>query len=228
TIRTHDDEVGSSRSKRSRQHKTVEEATLLRVHHQFLLWEGCNRAAKTYYNAKLAHLLPKPIYSPTPILRVLQKMITYDLCQKTTGYDKVQKNELWLMSMFKAKHQNSYENVAWLMEKCLKRKGVGSQKDSMICCGQLITKMAKMMRLLTDEVLNSLSALTYYRALDTTTLRELIDSKGRFPDVPASGVPRVDIPRGPRPSMPDLYDQMGSMEIRQGAIERMAYRQSYH
>ncbi|GJV78732.1 hypothetical protein Tco_1514602, partial [Tanacetum coccineum] len=59
----------------------------------------------------------------------------------------------------------------------------------------------------------SLSALIYYRDLDTTTLRELIDSEGRLP--------RVGIPRPPRVSMQDLYDRMGSMEIRQEAIERM-------
>ncbi|GKG00078.1 hypothetical protein Tco_0301768, partial [Tanacetum coccineum] len=29
-----------------------------------------------------------------PILRVIHKMITYGLCQRTTGYDKVQKNDL--------------------------------------------------------------------------------------------------------------------------------------
>ncbi|GJW59158.1 hypothetical protein Tco_0166062 [Tanacetum coccineum] len=120
------------------------------------------------------------------------------------------------MSMFEAKHQNGYANVAWLMAKWLKRKGVGSQNDSMIWCGMLITKMAKKMRVLIGEVLNSLSAPTYYRALDTTTLRELIDSEGRLiPEVPAPGVPRVAVPRGPRPSMQDLYDRMGSMEIRQ-------------
>ncbi|GKD71796.1 hypothetical protein Tco_1325886 [Tanacetum coccineum] len=28
--------------------------------------------------------------------------------------------------------------------------------------------------------------------------------------------------------MQDLYERMGSIEIRQGAIERMSYRQSYH
>ncbi|GJY41748.1 hypothetical protein Tco_0429018 [Tanacetum coccineum] len=61
-----------------------------------------------------------------PIIRVLQKMITYDLCQWTTGYDKVQRNELWLMSMFEAKNQNGYANVAWLIARWLKRKGVGS------------------------------------------------------------------------------------------------------
>ncbi|GKB95991.1 hypothetical protein Tco_0982128, partial [Tanacetum coccineum] len=33
----------------------------------------------------------------------------------------------------------------------------------------------------------------YYRALDTTTLRELIDSEGKLiPEVPEPGVPRVD------------------------------------
>ncbi|GKF90325.1 hypothetical protein Tco_0264288, partial [Tanacetum coccineum] len=48
-----------------------------------------------------------------PILRVIHKMITYGLCQRTTGYDKIQKNDLWLLSMFDARHQNRYANVAW-------------------------------------------------------------------------------------------------------------------
>ncbi|GJR43141.1 hypothetical protein Tco_1311244 [Tanacetum coccineum] len=65
--------------------------------------------------------------------------------------------------------------------------------------------------------------------LDTTTLRELIDSEGRLiPEDPQPVVPRVAISRPPRASMQDLYERMGSIEIHQGAIERMAYRQSYH
>ncbi|GJZ50114.1 hypothetical protein Tco_0604304 [Tanacetum coccineum] len=132
----------------------------------------------------------------SPILRVLQKMITYGLCQRTTGW--------------------------------LKRKGVGSQIDSMICCWQFITRMAKRMGLLIDEVLNGLSSLTFCRALNATTLRELIDSNGRLiDDDPAPGLPRVAMPRPPRPSMQDLYDMMGNMEIRRGVLERMARRQSY-
>ncbi|GKA48680.1 hypothetical protein Tco_0741638 [Tanacetum coccineum] len=114
------------------------------------------------------------------VLRVLQKMITYGLCQRTTGYDKVQRNELWLMSMFEAKHQNGYVNVAWLIVKWLKMKGVGSQREGMICCGQFIIKIARRANLLTDEVLNGLSAPVYCRSLDTTTLRKLIDSNGRL------------------------------------------------
>ncbi|GJR53963.1 hypothetical protein Tco_1404484 [Tanacetum coccineum] len=156
-------------------------------------------------------------------------MITYGLCQRTTRYDKIQKNDLWLLSMFDAIHQNGYANVAWLIVRWMKRKGAGTQRESHICCGQFIMKIARKSRVLTDVVLRSLSASIYYRDLDTTTLRELIDSEGRLiPEDPQPGVPRVGIPRPPRASMHDLYDRMGSMEIRQEAIERMEYRQSYH
>ncbi|GJR70165.1 hypothetical protein Tco_0016230 [Tanacetum coccineum] len=46
TMGTNDDEARSSRSKCSR-HETVEEVLLPQVHHEFLLWEGCNRDAKS-------------------------------------------------------------------------------------------------------------------------------------------------------------------------------------
>ncbi|GJW98955.1 hypothetical protein Tco_0180763 [Tanacetum coccineum] len=163
------------------------------------------------------------------ILRVIHKMITYGLCQRTTGYDKIQKNDLWLLSMFDARYQNGYTNVAWLIARWVKRKGYGTQKESQICCGRFITKIARKARVLTEVVLRILSALIYCRDLDTTTLRELIDSEGRLiPEDPQPGVPGVGIPRPLRASMQDLYDRMGSMEIRQEAIERMEYRQSYH
>ncbi|GKA69115.1 hypothetical protein Tco_0775179, partial [Tanacetum coccineum] len=57
-----------------------------------------------------------------PILRVIHKIITYGLCQRTTGYDKIQKNDLWLLSMFDTRHQNGYANVAWLIKRWMKRK----------------------------------------------------------------------------------------------------------
>nr|GEU76289.1 hypothetical protein [Tanacetum cinerariifolium] len=137
------------------------------------------------------------------ILRVIYKMITYVLCQRTNGYDKIQKNDLWLLSMFDARHQNGYANVAWLI--------------------------ARKSRVLTDDMTRSLSALIYYRDLDTTTLRDLIDFEGRLiPEDPQPGVPRAGVPRHLRASMQDLYDRMGRMEILQEAIERMEYRQSYH
>nr|GEU90994.1 hypothetical protein [Tanacetum cinerariifolium] len=139
TMGGNDDEVGPSRSKCSRQYKTIEEVLLPQVHHEFLLRKGCNRDAKS-------------------------------------------------------RHQNGYANVAWLIARWIKRKGAGTQKESQICCGQFITKLARKSRVLSDE----------------------------------PGVPRVGIPRPLRASMQDLYERMGNMKIRQGATERMSYRQSYH
>ncbi|GKA94599.1 retrovirus-related pol polyprotein from transposon TNT 1-94 [Tanacetum coccineum] len=144
----------------------------------------------------------------------------------------IKRNDLWLLSMFEARHQNGYANVAWVIAKWIKRKGAGSQKDRQICCGQFITKIARKSRVLTEEIVRTLSTPVYCRDLDRTTLRELIDSEDRLiPDIPVDDVPRVSAQRAPRVQralMQDLYERMGSMEIRQEAIERMDYRQAYH
>nr|GEV49753.1 hypothetical protein [Tanacetum cinerariifolium] len=125
----------------------------------------------------------------SPILRVIHKMITYGLCQRTIGYDKIQKNDLWLLSMFDARHQNGYANVAWLIARWRKRTGVGTQKESQICCGQLILKISRKCRVLTENVVRSLSALIYCRDLDTTILGDLINYEGKLIlENPQSGV----------------------------------------
>ncbi|GKF32567.1 hypothetical protein Tco_0102365 [Tanacetum coccineum] len=56
----------------------------------------------------------------------------------TTGYDKVRKNDMWLLSMFDARYQNGYANVAWVIARWMKRKGAGTQKESQICCRQFM------------------------------------------------------------------------------------------
>nr|GFA44088.1 hypothetical protein [Tanacetum cinerariifolium] len=107
----------------------------------------------------------------------------------------------------------------------MKRKGAGTQKESQICCGQFISKLDRKYRVLTEDVVRSLSALIYYRDLDTTTFRDVVDSNGKLiPEDPQLGVSKVGIPRPPSASMQDLYDKMGRMEIRQEAIEHMEYR----
>ncbi|GKE71658.1 hypothetical protein Tco_1529730, partial [Tanacetum coccineum] len=103
-------------------------------------------------------------------------------------------------------------------------KGTGTKKESQICCGQFISKIARKCKASTEDVVRSLSAPIYCRDLDTTTLRDLIDSDGKLiPEDPQPGVPRVGIPRPPRASMQDLYDRIGRMEICQEAIEQMEY-----
>ncbi|GJX17424.1 hypothetical protein Tco_0218256 [Tanacetum coccineum] len=295
----HNDEAGSSRPKRTRVTKTVKEAMLGRVHHEFLLWDwnvlntlDCAEAIDEMLEIKIVEMggqekiftseawrrafdINEPIYTElchefystyefdeevtneelitkklinlrlgarghsltllenddhfnardywlsisnedelhlsrsytqtirSPILRVLQKMITYGLCQRTIRYDKIQRNELWLMSMFEAKHQNGYANVARLIAKWLKRKEV-RERESIICCGQFVTRMAKKMNMLTDEVVDGLSALIYCRSLDATIFRELIGSNGGL----SAEDPTPDVPRG--------------------ELERISRRQSYH
>ncbi|GJZ90532.1 hypothetical protein Tco_0662459 [Tanacetum coccineum] len=244
---------------------------LPRVHHLFLLWEGCNQAAKSRYNTKLAQMLPRLIYLPCVIdWNVLNHRVvlchelysTYEFDEvcaddelrnkkiikfrlygcvfswtllefarrlklyhsdeineegfhvyfqgglrsdehfNAREYDKMQKTDLWLLSMFEARHQNGFANVAWLIAMWMRRKGAGSQKESMIYCGQFITKIAKKKNLLSEKVINSLSAPIYCRALDTTIHRELINFEGRLiPKVPELGVPRVAIPRPLRASI---------------------------
>ncbi|GKF03176.1 hypothetical protein Tco_0030099, partial [Tanacetum coccineum] len=77
-----------------------------------------------------------------------------------------------------------------------------------------------------------MSTPVYCRDLDSTTLREFIDSEDRLiPEIPVDDIPRVAAQRAPRvqrASMQDLYERMGIMEIRQEAIERMEYRHAYH
>ncbi|GKA15575.1 hypothetical protein Tco_0695322 [Tanacetum coccineum] len=85
------------------------------------------------------------------------------------GYDKIQRNEY-----------------------------VVEYEESQIICGQFMTKLAKKLRLLSNEVLDVLGAPIFYRYLEATTLRE------------------------------DLSDKKGHMEIRQCVLERMSRRQSYH
>ncbi|GKB98681.1 hypothetical protein Tco_0984818 [Tanacetum coccineum] len=94
---------------------------------------------------------------------------------------------------------------------------------------RFISKLVRKCKVLTEDLVRSLSAPIYCRDLDSTTLRDLIDSDGKLiPKDPQPGVPRVIIPRPSRASMQDLYDRMGRIEIRQDAIERMEYTQSYH
>ncbi|GJZ08240.1 hypothetical protein Tco_0542523 [Tanacetum coccineum] len=227
TIGTHDDKADSSRPKQSPQHETVEEVMLLRVYHEFLLWGTSNKAAKTRYNTNLACLLPKQIHSSVIVdWDVLNNM---GFAKEIEAMLEIKINEEGFEVYFQRglrSDENFNARDYWLSI---------AARRSYICREVLprllgiITKLEKRMGLLTDEVLNSLCALTDCRVLDTTTLRELIGPNGKLiTEDPAPGAPRVTMPRGPRPSMRDLYDRMGNMEIRQGTLERMARRQLYH
>nr|GEW67274.1 reverse transcriptase domain-containing protein [Tanacetum cinerariifolium] len=65
TIETHDDEAGSSGSKRPRQHETMEDVFLPQVHHEFLLWlceAGSDEEIFTFVAWIRAFNINEPIY----------------------------------------------------------------------------------------------------------------------------------------------------------------------
>ncbi|GJZ98955.1 hypothetical protein Tco_0671506 [Tanacetum coccineum] len=121
--------------------------------------------------------------------------------------------------------------ISFLVKKQANPQKVGVASVTIVNCYidlgrhcKFISKLARKCKVLTEDVVRSLSALTYCRDLDKTTLRDLIDSDRKLIlEDPQSGMPRVGIPRPPRASMQDLYDKIGRMEIRQDAIERMDY-----
>ncbi|GJY08506.1 hypothetical protein Tco_0375560 [Tanacetum coccineum] len=237
TMRTHDDEARSSQSKRSRQYEMVEEAMLLRVHHPFLLWEGCNQDAKSRYNTMLAQLIPRHIYLPCVMdwnvlnqmgygefnevcaddeLRT-KKIIKFRLCRHACSWTLLEfakRLELHYSKKIKEKGFDVYFQGGMRSDEHFNAREYWlsiSREDNLSLLRSLastirnpVLRIIKRKNLLSEEVLNSLSALIYYRALDTTTLRELIGSEGRL-----------------------ILERMGNMEICKRAIKRIAYKQSY-
>nr|GEV09406.1 hypothetical protein [Tanacetum cinerariifolium] len=170
--------------------------TLLEFAHRSGLYHADELEEDGFDRGEFKFVKESYLYYQEPNFGVIHKMITYVLCQRTTGYDKIQKNDLWLLSMFDARHQ------IWVHECGLGDCEVDEEKRRWYSKGE-----------------------SNFLDLVTTMLRELIDSEVRLiPEDPQPGVSRVGIPRPPRASMQDLYDRIGSMEIRQEAIERMEYR----
>lgn len=164
-----------------------------------------------------------------PVLRVLQKMIAYRLCQRTTGYDKIQRHELWLMSMFEGRNNVCYANVVWVIARWMKKKGKGTQEGSKIICGQFVTRIARRMKLLNDDTLSSYSTPTPCKKLNDTTLREFIGSDGKLVvEDPAPGVARLVPPKRHRPNVMEIYQKLGEVERRKAALEELGRWNEYH
>ncbi|GJS28558.1 hypothetical protein Tco_0489178 [Tanacetum coccineum] len=244
TMETHDDEVGSSRSKRPRQHETVEEVLLPQVHHEFLLWEGCNRDAKSRMGCDggiddILRIRLREARSDEEILTSVAWIRAFninlpiyaELCHEfysTYEFDKVYADDLLQTKKIIEFRLGRRAHSLTLLE-FAQRLGLYQAVELEEEGFNVYFKGGtQFLGVLTEDVVKSLSALIYCRDLDTITLRDLIDSDGKLiPEDPQPGVPRVGIPRPLRASMQDLYDRIGRIEIRQEAIERMEYMQSY-
>nr|GEX13532.1 hypothetical protein [Tanacetum cinerariifolium] len=224
---------------------------LSRVHHPFLLWEGCNQASKSRYNTRLAQLLPRHIYSLCVLDwnvlnrmgcgEVIDEMLTIKLC--VAGIDEdIFTSEVWtrafnidepIYSELCHEFYSTYEFDKVCADDELRTKKIIKFRLCGHAYSWTLLEFAKRLELYHLEEINKEGFNVYFQgglrsdeALYTTTLRELIDSECRLiPDVLEPGVSRVSIPRALEASMQDLYERMGSMEIRRGEIERMSYSQ---
>nr|GEX67464.1 hypothetical protein [Tanacetum cinerariifolium] len=148
----------------------MEEVMLPCVHHDFFLWGKSNRAAKTKYNTNLARLLPKQIYSSCMVdWNVLNNLGCVEAIKEILKI----KVDYWFISSSEEELHLSKSLTSNIRSPVLK----------------FITRIARRMSLLIDEVLDGLIDQVYCRALDTTTLREMINSKRRLIlEDPALGV----------------------------------------
>ncbi|GJS99455.1 hypothetical protein Tco_0820625, partial [Tanacetum coccineum] len=248
TMGTNDDEVKSSQSKRSR-HETVEEVFLPQVHHEFLLWEGCNRDAKSRmgYGGEIDDMLrirvreaesDEQIFTSVAWIRVFNineptyAKLFYEF-YSTYKFDEVcVDDELHTKKIIKFRLGGRAHSLTLL--EFARRLGLyqaveleedgfnvhfegGLRNDDNFNAQDYWLSISRednlgrlgMIRVLTEDVVRSLSALIYCKDLDTTTLRDLIDSDGKLiPEDPQTGVPTVGIPRPLRASMQDLYDSI--------------------
>ncbi|GJY52775.1 hypothetical protein Tco_0444439 [Tanacetum coccineum] len=225
TMRTYDDEAGSSRSKRSRQHETVEEVLLPQVHHEFLLWEGCNKDAKSREIDDMLRIRLREAGSDEEIFTLvawirafnINEPIYVELCHELGLYQAVELEEEGFNVYFEGglrsdEHFNAHDY--WLS--ISREENLGLSRSHTSTIKSLILRIPKWVnvawliaRVLIEDVVRSLSAPIYCRDLDTTTLRDLIDSEGKLiPEDPQPCVPGVGIPRPSRASMQDLYDRI--------------------
>nr|GFA02509.1 hypothetical protein [Tanacetum cinerariifolium] len=211
-----DDEAGSSRPKRSRQFETVKEVLLPQVHHECLLWEGCDGEIDDMLRIKLCEAgSNEEIFTSVAwiIAFNISEPIYAELCHEFFSTYEFDEDYIMLMSLRRKDLMCTFreESHFYYQEHSFE----GDSQDDYLWLVSKDDWIARKTRVLTDDVIRSKSALIYCRDLDTTTLRELIESEGRLIlEDPQPSVPRVGIPRPPRASMQDLYDRMGSMEIR--------------
>ncbi|GJY52833.1 reverse transcriptase domain-containing protein [Tanacetum coccineum] len=207
TVGTHDDEAGFSLPKITRQHETVKEAMLPRVHRDFLQWGNANRTVKSQYNTNLARLPPKQIYSPC----IVDWGVLNNLgCAKEIKA--MLEIKLYEMGGEEEKRRYSVSNLGDVPLTSM-NQSMQSYVMSFIPPTSLMSsheirdggfEVYFQGGLRNDDHFN---AIKYWLSISSEEELRYLGVQTR--------------PLG------DLYERMGSMEIRHGVLERMSRRQLY-
>ncbi|GJW05664.1 hypothetical protein Tco_1568087 [Tanacetum coccineum] len=191
------------------------------VHHEFVCgWEGCNRDAIVRVRKKM-HLRKRyllwwlglelsilmsqfmPSCVPWSCSNSIMSLTLLEFAQRLGLYQAVELEEDGFNVYFEGGlHNDDNFNAQdyWLSISqeeniSLSRSHTSTIRNPIL---RFISKLARKCRVLTEDVVRSLSAPIYCRYLDTTTLRDLIDSDGKIIlEDPQPGVPRVGSLRRP-------------------------------
>nr|GEW78367.1 hypothetical protein [Tanacetum cinerariifolium] len=187
---TYDDEAESLRSKRSRQHETMEE-------------NGCDGEIDDMLRIRLYEAgSDEEIFTSVAWIRAfsINELINAELCHEfyltyefaeVYADDELQTKEIIKFRLGGRAHSLTFLEFA-------RRLGLHQVVE--------LEEEGFNVYFEGEDVVRSLSTLIYYRDLDTATLRDLIDSNGKLIlEDPQPGVPRVGIPRPPKASIVPLH-----------------------
>ncbi|GJT22561.1 hypothetical protein Tco_0892498 [Tanacetum coccineum] len=242
TVGTHDDEAGFSRPKITRQHETVKEAMLPRVHRDFLQWGNANRTVKIRYNTNLTRLPPKQIYSPCivdwGVLNNLGCAKEIEVMLEIKLYEMGGEEEIFSFESWRRAFDINEPIYAELCHEFYSTY----EFNEVVTDEELMTKKLIKFRLAGRG--NLLTLLEFARRFGLYNSHEIRD--GGFEVYFQGGLRNDDhfnaieywlsisseeelryLGVQTRP-LGDLYERMGIMEIHHGVLERMSRRQLYH
>lgn len=85
-----------------------------------------------------------------PLLKVLQKLISWGLIHRSGGQEKCSQSDLWVMKLLE-EYKNG--NVAWIIVEYLSKRAPGIKKQSDVCGGHYVTMLAKNLGYFNEEEL---------------------------------------------------------------------------
>nr|GEX62048.1 polyprotein, putative [Tanacetum cinerariifolium] len=237
TMRTHDDEAGSSRFKRSRQHETVEEVLFPQVHHEFLLWEGCVKLDLMRRFTSVAWIrafnINEPIY--TELCHDFYSTYEFD---DVCADDEMQTTKIIKFRLGGRAHSLTFlefaRRLGLYQATELDEEGFNVYFEGGLRSDEHFNAREYWLSISREENLSlSKSHASTIKYLVLRVIHNKITyglrqrTTGLIPEDQQPGVPRVGIPRPPRASMQDLYDRMAgvySVSLR-GAYNPPGYAQ---
>ena len=111
-----------------------------------------------------------------PLLKVLQKLISWGLLYRHGNQDKCTQPDLWTMKLLE---EDKNGNAAWIIAEYLSKRAPGIKKQSDVCGGHYVTVIAKNLGYYTDVELRKCRGRMDSEIWDAASFGEAFDRKNR-------------------------------------------------